>query len=157
MLFKFTVCNYSTSKQAESLTTVSNPQEGLYPLEQYVQQVLDYATPTSREQGLWESTQRYCILDISRKSANNVLAKNFLRVRSSVPIFDMHHTCMHNGYMHHGYMYHGYINHGYMHYGHMHHGHICVGHTAWAPKGGEGRSQGGPKGRRLEVGARRAN
>ena len=39
-----------------------------------------YATLTSREQGLWESTQRYCILDISRKSANNVFGKNFLRV-----------------------------------------------------------------------------
>ena len=32
----------------------------------------------------------------------------------------------------------------------------CVGHTAWAPEGREGRSQGGPKGHRLEVGARRA-
>ena len=42
------------------------------------------------------------------------------------------------------------------HYGYMHHGHICVGHTAWAPEGREGRSQGGPKGRRLEVWARRA-
>ena len=42
------------------------------------------------------------------------------------------------------------------HNGYMHHGHICMGHTAWAPEGREGRSQGGPKGRRLEVGARRA-
>ena len=58
----------------------------------------------------------------------------------------MHHVYMHQGYMLHGYMYHR----------HMHHGHICVGHTAWAPEGCEGRSQGGPKGRRLEVGARRA-
>ena len=33
----------------------------------------------------------------------------------------------------------------------------CVGHTAWAPEGREGRSQAGPKGRRLEVGARRAH
>ena len=41
-------------------------------------------------------------------------------------------------------------------YGYMHHGHICVGHTAWAPEGREGRSQGGPKGHTLEVGARRA-
>ena len=32
----------------------------------------------------------------------------------------------------------------------------CVGHTAWAPEGCEGRSQGGPKGRRIEVEARRA-
>ena len=32
----------------------------------------------------------------------------------------------------------------------------CVGHTAWAPEGRKGRSQGGPKGHRLEVGARRA-
>ena len=31
-----------------------------------------------------------------------------------------------------------------------------VGHTAWAPKGREGRSQVGPKGHQLEVGARRA-
>ena len=31
-----------------------------------------------------------------------------------------------------------------------------VGHTAWAPVGREGRSQAGPKGRKLEVGARRA-
>ena len=30
-----------------------------------------------------------------------------------------------------------------------------VGHTAWAPGGGEGRSQAGPKGRQLEVGPRR--
>ena len=50
---------------------------------------------------------------------------------------------MHHGYMHHGYTHHGYMNHGYMHHGHLHHGHI-------------GRSQGGPKGRRLEVGAQRA-
>ena len=34
--------------------------------------------------------------------------------------------------------------------------HCCVGHTAWAPEGREERSQGGPKGRRVEVGARRA-
>ena len=34
--------------------------------------------------------------------------------------------------------------------------HRCVGHTAWAPEGREGRSQAGPKGRKLEVGARRA-
>ena len=34
--------------------------------------------------------------------------------------------------------------------------HCCVGHTAWAPEGREGRSQAGPKGRQLEVGARRA-
>ena len=39
----------------------------------------------------------------------------------------------------------------------MHHGHICTGHTAWAPEGREGRSQRGPKGRKLEVGARRAS
>ena len=38
----------------------------------------------------------------------------------------------------------------------VHYGHICVGHTAWAPKGRKRRSQGGPKSRRLEVGARRA-
>ena len=31
-----------------------------------------------------------------------------------------------------------------------------MGHTAWAPEGREGRSQRGPKGRKLEVGARRA-
>ena len=31
-----------------------------------------------------------------------------------------------------------------------------VGHTAWAPEGHEGRYQAGPKGRNLEVGARRA-
>ena len=31
-----------------------------------------------------------------------------------------------------------------------------LGHTAWAPEGRNGRSQGGPKGRKLEVGARRA-
>ena len=31
-----------------------------------------------------------------------------------------------------------------------------MGHTAWAPEGREGRSQAGPKGRKLEVGARRA-
>ena len=58
-------------------------------------------------------------------------------IRPSVPIFDMHHTCMHHRYMH------------------MNHGHICVGHTAWAPEGRKGRSQGGSKGRRLKVGARR--
>ena len=34
--------------------------------------------------------------------------------------------------------------------------HCCVGHTAWAPEGREGRYQAGPKGRTLEVGARRA-
>ena len=34
--------------------------------------------------------------------------------------------------------------------------HCCVGHTAWAPEGREGRSQAGPKGRQIEVGARRA-
>ena len=34
--------------------------------------------------------------------------------------------------------------------------HWCMGHTAWAPDGREGRSQAGPKGRQLEVGARRA-
>ena len=34
--------------------------------------------------------------------------------------------------------------------------HRCMGHTAWAPVGREGRSQAGPKGHRLEVGARRA-
>ena len=68
----------------------------------------------------------------------------------------MHHGYMYHGYIHHGYMYHGYMHHGYMHHGHMHHGHICVGHTAWAPEGHNGRSQGGPKGRKLEVGARRA-
>ena len=34
--------------------------------------------------------------------------------------------------------------------------HHCVGHTAWAPEGREGRSQAGPKGHQLEVGARRA-
>ena len=32
---------------------------------------------------------------------------------------------------------------------------ICVSHTAWAPKGHEGRSQAGPKGQQLEVGAQR--
>ena len=31
-----------------------------------------------------------------------------------------------------------------------------VGHMAWAPEGREGQSQAGPKGRKLEVGARRA-
>ena len=31
-----------------------------------------------------------------------------------------------------------------------------MGHTAWAPEGREGRSQAGPKGRKLEVGAWRA-
>ena len=31
-----------------------------------------------------------------------------------------------------------------------------MGHTAWAPEGREGRYQAGPKGRSLEVGARRA-
>ena len=31
-----------------------------------------------------------------------------------------------------------------------------VGHTAWVPEGREGRSQAGPKGRKLEVGAQRA-
>ena len=45
-------------------------------------------------------------------------------VRSSVPIFDMHHTCMHHKYMlctyrHTACVYmdtrHGYIHHGYMH------------------------------------------
>ena len=36
------------------------------------------------------------------------------------------------------------------------HLHWCVGHTAWAPVGREGRSQAGPKGHWLEVGARRA-
>ena len=71
----------------------------------------------------------------------------------------MHHGYMHHGYMYHGYIHHGYMNHGYMHHGYKHHGHnmhhrrICLGHTAWAPEGREGRSQGGPKGRRLEVGA----
>ena len=34
--------------------------------------------------------------------------------------------------------------------------HCCVGHTASAPEGREGRYQAGPKGRSLEVGARRA-
>ena len=34
--------------------------------------------------------------------------------------------------------------------------HWCMGHTAWAPEGREGRYQAGPKGRSLEVGARRA-
>ena len=34
--------------------------------------------------------------------------------------------------------------------------HRYMGHTAWAPEGREGRSQRGPKGRKLEVGARRA-
>ena len=34
--------------------------------------------------------------------------------------------------------------------------HRCVGHPAWAPEGREGRSQAGPKGHQLEVGARRA-
>ena len=33
---------------------------------------------------------------------------------------------------------------------------LCVGHTAWAPEGRKGWSQGGLKGRQLEVGARRA-
>ena len=33
---------------------------------------------------------------------------------------------------------------------------FCVGHTASVPEGREGRSQAGPKGRSLEVGARRA-
>ena len=32
----------------------------------------------------------------------------------------------------------------------------CVGHTAWAAEGREGWSQAGPKGHKLEVGARRA-
>ena len=68
----------------------------------------------------------------------------------------MHHGYMYHGYIHHGYMYHGYMHHGYMCHGHMHHRHICVGHMARAPEGRKGRSQGGPKGRRLEVGARRA-
>ena len=45
----------------------------------------------------------------------------------------------------------------YAYRGHLHYGHICMGHTAWAPKGREGRSQGGPKGCRLEVGAQRAS
>ena len=70
----------------------------------------------------------------------------------------VHHWHVCHWYVHHWYTYihHGYMYHGYMHHGYMHHGHICVGHTAWAPEGREGRSQGGPKGRRLEVGARRA-
>ena len=34
--------------------------------------------------------------------------------------------------------------------------HRYVGHTAWAPEGREGRSQRGPKGLKLEVGAQRA-
>ena len=34
--------------------------------------------------------------------------------------------------------------------------HCCVGHTAWAPEGREGRYHAGPKGRNLEVEARRA-
>ena len=34
--------------------------------------------------------------------------------------------------------------------------HIHVTHASWTPEGREGRSQGGLKGRRLEVGARRA-
>ena len=34
--------------------------------------------------------------------------------------------------------------------------HRWLGHTAWAPEGREGRSQAGPKGRKLEVGAQRA-
>ena len=34
--------------------------------------------------------------------------------------------------------------------------HWCMGHTAWAPEGREGHFQAGPKGRSLEVGARRA-
>ena len=34
--------------------------------------------------------------------------------------------------------------------------HRYMGHTAWAPEGREGRSQRGPKGRKLEVGSRRA-
>ena len=77
-----------------------------------------------------------------------------LSARSSVPIFDMHHTCTHHRYMLH--MYHGNMLHGYMHHGHicvgnntdyfvvvfklhmhhgnmlhgdMHHGHICVGNN----------------------------
>ena len=33
----------------------------------------------------------------------------------------------------------------------------CVGHTAWVTEGRKGRSQGSPKGRQLEVGARRAH
>ena len=32
----------------------------------------------------------------------------------------------------------------------------CLGHMAWAPVGCEGRSQAGPMGRQLEVGAQRA-
>ena len=58
--------------------------------------------------------------------------------------------------MHHGYMLHGNMHHGYIFHGDMHHGHICMGHTAWVPEGREGRSQAGPKGRKLEVGAQRA-
>ena len=34
--------------------------------------------------------------------------------------------------------------------------HHCVGNTAWAPEGLEGRSQAGPKGHQLEVGALQA-
>ena len=34
--------------------------------------------------------------------------------------------------------------------------HCYVRHTAWEPEGREGRSQGGPKGRKVEVGAQRA-
>ena len=73
----------------------------------------------------------------------------------------MHRGYMDNGYMHHGYIHHRYMHYGYMHHGYMlhgdmHHGHICVGHTAWVPEGRKGRSQAGPKGRKLEVGAQRA-
>ena len=40
-----------------------------------------------------------------------LLEFSFPSVRSFVPIFDMHHTCMHHGYMHHGYMHHVYMHH----------------------------------------------
>ena len=67
----------------------------------------------------------------------------------------IHHRYMHHGYMHHGYMLHGNMQNGYMFHGDVHHGLICVGHTARVPEGCEGRSQAGPKGRKLEVGAQR--
>ena len=85
-------------------------------------------------------------------------------VRPLVTKFQPHHRYMHHTYMHASCIHASWIHaswihashYGYMHHGYMHHGHICVGHTAWVPEGCEGRSQAGPKGRKLEVGAQRA-
>ena len=74
----------------------------------------------------------------------------------------MHRGYMHRGYMHHGYMNHEYMNHGYMDRGYMHCGPQRpkgakdeVKEARRAKRRPEG-LKGGPKGHRLEVGARRA-